>query len=226
MKHQGLIFAGITSALIHVGAIAVIGASAASAIRGQATPQALEVQLPIIAGRSDAPQAGPALIETPPLPLTVNKDSHARLPETFGAGTVQLLPEVMRGEQSSLRQSVEQSIKADASDNALVAADLKLPTTYLSETELDVPPKALTTLLPEFPDNASAASIQGKVVLMVFVNSNGMINDIKVVEATPPGYFEASAIAAMKGVQFAPGQQSGQPVNSKIQLSINYGAAL
>ncbi|HVK55326.1 MAG TPA: energy transducer TonB [Burkholderiales bacterium] len=216
----------LVSALFHVGVVILIGAPSGAALDGVPTPQALEVRLATTFGDGDFERLGEGAIETPPIPIAVAEEQGQVAQASF-QGMERTLPDLKQEARSSrLSPLSEAGVDADVTESSVLDTDLALPKIYRSESELDFPPKALTSVLAEFPANASAENVHGKVVLMVLISRHGAVDDVKVLEGTPPGYFEASAVAAMRGMQFSPGQKSGHPVSSKLELTINYGIAV
>ncbi len=52
---------------------------------------------------------------------------------------------------------------------------------------------------PRYPKSALDNRIEGEVVLDLDVDANGVVRDVAVVSATPPGVFDAAAVAAARG---------------------------
>ena len=57
---------------------------------------------------------------------------------------------------------------------------------------------------PTYPPAALKAGIEGHVKVEVIADANGNVTDAKIVEATPPGTFDAEALAAAKAHHFRP----------------------
>jgi|GEM_PF-3519319 len=216
------IFASI---LMHMGVIVFIGASA-GAKSERVTASVLDVQLPVLSGDSYLPQTGKSPIETMRLPMAADRNGQEKVMESFGRGMEQSLPDTMPAKKSSTRPITQSGTISEASDNTLMDADMQLPVRYHDENDLDTPPKPLTPVLTEFPDKAMAANVRGSVALAVFIDVDGVVNKVDVLRADPPGYFEVSAINAVKAVRFSPGWKAGRTVNCRIELSINYGVVI
>lgn len=107
-----------------------------------------------------------------------------------------------------------------ASSPALAAPALRPATDYRTISGLDVAPRALDAIEPEYPEEAG--SIEGTVLLRLLINSAGGVDEAAVVRATPPGYFEASAIAAFSKARFSPGYFLGLPVKSQLLIEVGY----
>jgi protein TonB len=91
---------------------------------------------------------------------------------------------------------------------------------YRAATGLDVSPRALQSIDLEYPQ--AAGTIEGTVTLRLLISSNGDVDDVAVVSATPPGYFEASALEAFAKAKFSPGYFLGIPVKSQIFIEVGY----
>jgi protein TonB len=94
---------------------------------------------------------------------------------------------------------------------------------YQSTSELDPPPRPLTEIQPAYPAGAGIRS--GHVVLDLLIGASGAVEDVKIIEATPPGLFEASAIAAFIATRFSPGMRVGVPVAARMRVAVQYSAA-
>ena len=72
-----------------------------------------------------------------------------------------------------------------------------------------------------YPASARDAGTQGKVFLMVMINENGGVDDVKVVRGIGNGCDEA-AIEGVKKSKFKAGQQNGKNVKVKLALAIEF----
>lgn len=66
---------------------------------------------------------------------------------------------------------------------------------------------------PIYPRRALARGIEGYVIVEFMVTKLGTTQDIKVVEAKPPGYFERAAIKAAQRFKYKPKVINGEPVD-------------
>jgi TonB family protein len=106
-----------------------------------------------------------------------------------------------------------------------VTADTPLPglapaPDYRSAAGLDQAPRPLDAIEPEYPPGAGA--IQGTVLLRLLIANNGAVDEVTVVKATPPGYFESSALAAFGKAKFSPGYFLGIPVKSQMFIEVDF----
>jgi protein TonB len=92
--------------------------------------------------------------------------------------------------------------------------------TYYSARELDVQPRALRRIEPEYPADADRQRLSGKVRLLLKVEADGRLSDIEVVSASPPGLFEDAAKKAFQDARFSPAQKNGQPVRAQVLIEV------
>jgi protein TonB len=108
---------------------------------------------------------------------------------------------------------------APAPDAAITSA---VDLTYYSARDLDVQPRALREILPDYPADADRRRLSGKVRLQLELEADGRISDLDVVSGSPPGVFEASAIRAFREARFAPAQKNGRPVRARVLIEVLY----
>jgi protein TonB len=94
--------------------------------------------------------------------------------------------------------------------------------TYYSARDVDMPPRALREIEPEYPYAADRQRLSGKVRLQLKLEADGRVNDIEVVSATPPGLFEESALRAFREARFVPAQRNGGPVRALVLIEVVY----
>jgi protein TonB len=104
----------------------------------------------------------------------------------------------------------------------LAALTTAVDLTYYGVRDLDVQPRALREIVPDYPAAADRQRLSGKVRLQLKLEADGRISDIEVVSATPPGVFDASAIQAFREARFAPAQKNGRPVRARVVIEVLY----
>lgn len=97
-----------------------------------------------------------------------------------------------------------------------------LDTTWYTAREVDLQPKPLQPINPGYPLEARRSGIEGSVVLEIRLDQAGEVQDVKVVEADPPGVFDASALAAFSHARFAPARRNGLPVRVVVRIRVSY----
>jgi protein TonB len=105
---------------------------------------------------------------------------------------------------------------------ALAPVMPRLP--YVPASELDARPGIMVQVMPGYPALAAAKKLSGSVVIRVFINERGEVDDVTVVRADPPGVFEDSAMTAFRAARFSPGVKAGEAVKSYVTLEVSYDA--
>lgn len=91
---------------------------------------------------------------------------------------------------------------------------------YLLGINLDPGPKPLGDIDPVFPVEAGLQ--EGMVVLRVFINEAGTVDEVRVLRSSPEGLFERSAEVAFQNARFSPGMLLGRPVKSQISVQVDF----
>lgn len=94
--------------------------------------------------------------------------------------------------------------------------------TYYSAREVDVHPRALRAIEPDYPAEADRNKLSGMVRLQLKVEADGRVSDVDVVSSTPPGAFDESAIRAFRNARFEPAQKAGRPVRALVMIEVQY----
>jgi TonB family protein len=83
-------------------------------------------------------------------------------------------------------------------------------------------PMLLSGGVPEYPENARQAEIEGQVTLQIVVDPAGRVEpDIKVVESIPT--LDAAAIDAVRRWRFAPGRDRyGNPIRFSVKVPLRF----
>jgi len=96
------------------------------------------------------------------------------------------------------------------------------PSRYLPADELDERPLVRTPVQPSFPQFAPAS---GRVVVRLYINEAGRVDEVRPLRSDPAGVFDAAAIEAFKGAQFTPGRKDGVAVKSALAVELLFGEA-
>lgn len=89
----------------------------------------------------------------------------------------------------------------------------------LAHAAVEEPAKILDQPLPAFPGNAM--DLEGTVTVEFSIDIDGAVHDAKVIEATPPGIFDAAALEAINRWHYSPKTIDGNPAEqtgTKIHL--------
>ena len=123
----------------------------------------------------------------------------------------------------SRRAAVEPSAPAPS-----VATPTLLPfadPTYYPARQLDVYPALLAPLTPAYPPRALAEGRGGRVLVLVLIDAAGRVDEVSVVEAEPPDYFEDAAKRTFENAQFSPARRNGMPVKSRVLIHLDFDPA-
>lgn len=94
---------------------------------------------------------------------------------------------------------------------ANVAADVDLGGPNLgAPTDGDYLP--LVRIQPQYPRRAAERGIEGYVIVELTVTPLGTVENVRVVEADPPGYFEREAIRAAEKFKYKPKVVNGEAI--------------
>jgi protein TonB len=89
----------------------------------------------------------------------------------------------------------------------------------------DRSPRALSRNPPEYPPLARQKGLSGFVVLKIFVDRSGIVEDVKIAESVPGGIFDQAAILAVRAWKFDPAIKNGQVVaewaTQKVKFELN-----
>jgi periplasmic protein TonB len=83
--------------------------------------------------------------------------------------------------------------------------------------------KLIRRVTPDYPSAAKRDGIQGFVDLDVTVSSRGTVEDVSVVNATPPDMFEKSALAAVRKWKYDPRYVDGLPSEAHVKVHLEFG---
>lgn len=87
---------------------------------------------------------------------------------------------------------------------------------------LDNPPVAISKRPPAYPLRARREAIEGRVEIELLVNDRGGVDDVRIIEAQPPGVFEESVKQTVPGWRFKPGILMGRPVKTLVATTIRF----
>lgn len=92
----------------------------------------------------------------------------------------------------------------------------------MTEDTVDVAPVARQRSELVFPEKARKLGINGSVVLSLFINKEGRVEKTKILNASPVGVFEQSALQAVKSWIFSPAQYQGSSVSVWVTQKISF----
>lgn len=92
--------------------------------------------------------------------------------------------------------------------------------TYFNVHELDVRAEPINDVLLRYPWVEYQQRLGGMVRFTLFINAQGGLDRIDMIEATPPGHFEEAALEAVSKLQFTPALKNGRPVKSQKTIDV------
>ena len=97
--------------------------------------------------------------------------------------------------------------------------------TVMTGNTVDVKPKVLSRSEMEYPPSAMKKRIKGYVIVNVLIDKMGSVETAQVLEAFPPGVFDAVALSGVRSWRFAPAKYKGQAVKvwakQKVRFDFN-----
>lgn len=169
-----------------------------------------------------------AAASTQPLPSELPAQQRAELPP---ADVAEALPVEAPTEPAVASPPADATAASPAANPAESVATppttttgigLPVDLTYYSARELDVQPRARSRVAPAYPGDADAQRLSGRVRLQLKLEADGRVSDVEVVEADPPGVFDASALRAFRAARFSPAQRNGRPVRALLLIEVEY----
>ena len=88
--------------------------------------------------------------------------------------------------------------------------------------QVDQAPVPIRKVTPEFPEAARKLGTSGKVLLKFLVKTDGSVIRASVVEASPKGLFDHSALEAVYNWRFTPGVYHGRAVATWVMLPVYF----
>lgn len=199
-----------------------------------APPPAVDTGAPVIEAWLESPRAAPPAADVPPLALAVDApdDSAQDAPRLAPSEMAEALPVAEPAAPPPL-QAAPAAAAAPASAASPPAPSAVEPMpgvtitsavdlTYYSARDVDVHPRALREIVPDYPGAADRQRLSGKVRLQLKLEADGRVSDVDVVSAVPPGMFEDSALKAFRDARFAPAQKGGRPVRAQVLIEVEY----
>lgn len=210
---------------LHAALIALVQVAPPPALR--VGEPAIEVRLLAAPLADDAPPvpaaetpAAPA--DAPPGPQLAPVPAAEAVPVTPSAASAALPAAEPPAEPRADASAAEPAALPSADPAPALAITSAVDLTYYSARELDVQPRVLREIVPDYPADADRQRLSGKVRLQLKLEADGRIGGIEVVSASPAGVFDASAIEAFRDARFAPAQKNGHPVRARVVIEVVY----
>ncbi|MDP1529443.1 MAG: TonB family protein [Rhodoferax sp.] len=204
-----------------------------------APPAAMSLGEPVIEARLVSTHTVPPTVEVPPLAPEVETPDDAPVPLLAPSETAEALPvaEPVAPPPAAVAPMATDAQPAAPAPAAPQPEPASVPPvapapgvtitssvdlTYYSARDVDVHPRALREIVPDYPPDADRQRLSGSVRLQLKLEADGRVSDIDVVSATPPGVFSESAIQAFRDARFAPAQKNGRPVRALVLIEVVY----
>jgi TonB family protein len=107
--------------------------------------------------------------------------------------------------------------RADTSEGR---TSISTPTAAEPTSGLDRGPQPLDDIEPAIP--VAAGDRGGVVTLRLVISDQGAVESIEVLASSPPGLFDAAALAAFGRARFSPGMKGGVPVRSEVRYDVSF----
>lgn len=92
----------------------------------------------------------------------------------------------------------------------------------MTEDSVDVPPRPISQGSFKYPGSAKKRGVTGYVVLSLLIDEDGEVIQVNVLESSPSGVFDASAVAGIKQWQFEPAKYQGENVKTWAKQKIKF----
>jgi TonB family protein len=134
-------------------------------------------------------------------------------------------------------RSEAQQLRGDAHDAAAIVAPVAVPIVAAAAVPVAAPGSAPAAAMaaqtegtltrtryvpPLYPDSARNRNIGGWVDLTFLVGPDGVVSDVAVVAAQPPGTFEQAAIAAVRRWRYQPLVRDGHAASQQARVRVRF----
>ena len=86
----------------------------------------------------------------------------------------------------------------------------------------DDPPQPLSEIRPVYPEIAQEAGIEGTVVVQVFIDKKGRVQDTIILKGIPNTGLDEAALKAIRKTRFRPAKQRERAVGVWISIPVNF----
>jgi protein TonB len=109
-----------------------------------------------------------------------------------------------------------------SAQDSLLGADSALNDVVMTASSVDEPPKPAEQVSPHYPPRARAEGVTGHVKLRLLVGQDGRVVEVKVLDSTPEGVFDQSALSAIRQWRYSPARYRGQPVKMWAEMVMRF----
>ncbi len=106
---------------------------------------------------------------------------------------------------------------------AMLAGGSDADQMVMTEETVDTQPQPLpSNRQPVPPPDAQRKRVSGHVVLRMLIDEQGSVQDVRIIESDPPGFFDASVLEAARSWRFSPATYRGKPVTLRVDQTIRF----
>lgn len=163
--------------------------------------------------RAEAEQSAPPSAEAPIPTETVSA------PAPMQAQATPPQQETGAATGGMAQTDADERVRSDGRDATPAGPSTGLPeipvlldTQWYTARQVDRRPEIMTPALPVYPEEARRRGIEGSVVIEVHIDEFGEVSRISVLEANPPGMFDAAVIDVYGKARYSPAVLNGRPV--------------
>lgn len=188
----------------------------------------------VIEARLVSSHAAPSAVKVPPLmtEVAVSDDIARAVPPLAPSVTAEAVPVAepvalppAQTASPAVAPATPQpapALASPAAPTAVAALTSSVDLIYYGARDVDVHPRALREVVPDYPADADHQQLSGRVRLELKLEADGRVSDIEVVSANPPGVFNESALKAFRHARFSPAQKNGRPVRAQVLIEVVY----
>lgn len=92
----------------------------------------------------------------------------------------------------------------------------------VSMEKLNVKPTIIEQTLPEYPEAAKQAGIEGRAVIQVTILEDGSVTETKILQSSGNDLLDQSALTAAKDFKFSPGKVEDKAVKTQVAVPIQF----
>lgn len=139
-------------------------------------------------------------------------------PDLIGQGT---LPTPVQQDPEPTSPTTPAQQDPPPSDPGTFTPGPAQPSTQDPALTSSTPPRPTEQVPPQYPEQAAAEGLEGRVLVKVLVGTDGSVKDVSVEESTDP-VFDAAAVKAVLQWRFEPATRGGEPVEASVVIPFDF----
>lgn len=169
-----------------------------------------------------APEKTPEAV--PVVPVAPVPPREAQAVENAPASTKQAGDQtaVAAGARDAQTAVSQEARRGTPEASGLPSLPLGIDTNWYLARQVDKQPKVIGKVEPVYPEIAKQRNLDGTLKLMLKIDDLGRVLSAEVVEATPPGVFDAAALQAFREARFQPAIKDGRPVRYQAYIRVDF----